>query len=342
MKRPFLFEKHTALSAKILPFAGYDMPISYKGIIIEHSAVRASCGIFDVTHMGILDVSGEDAEKFLLKTCTNNILLLKNMGGQYAVISDEAGGTLDDIFIFKIGNIYRLVINASNREKIIGWFLKNSKSFSSLKIVPREDLGILSFQGPKAKEFFKAPLPERNGCGYYGNILFSRTGYTGEDGFEFFATKEEAFLLWDKIISFGAEPCGLGARDTLRIEAGLPLYGHEYNEGISPFEVGYPWAVKFDHDFIGKNSMLKKKEDPSLKKLFGLVLKDKAIPREGAGVFKNGVKIGEVSSGTFSPTLKIPVALAFLAGGTASIGEEVEVEIRGKRFPSLVSKKKMV
>ncbi len=341
LKQTALFEEHVKLNAKIVPFAGWSMPVSYKGIIAEHESVRRDCGVFDVSHMGIIDITGQDALPFILHIASNDARLLAENEGHYTIICNDFGGTVDDVFVFRLKDCYRFVVNASNTDKILDWFKGHSSQFINLVIKHRVDLGILSLQGPKAKERLGvASLPKRNHCALWGDLLYSHTGYTGEDGFEFFVPVDSLPNVWESLMKLGITPCGLGARDTLRLEAGLPLYGHEYNDQVSVLEVGYNWAVKFDHDFVGKPALVQEKELGLKKKLVGLKLSDKAIPRQGAKVFSMGKEIGVVSSGTFSPMLKIPIALAFVTpdfGGTT-----VDVEIRDNKYPAVVSPKKMV
>ncbi len=345
LKRTPLYDEHLKLGAKIVPFAGWEMPVSYKGIIAEHESVRQDCGVFDVSHMGIIDIESRTdirySKEFILRAATNNAGLLSENEGQYSVLCNDSGGTIDDIFVFRLKDCYRLVVNASNTDKNLEWLKVLSKNFKNISIVHRADLGILSLQGPKAKEKIGLPSPsKRNHCSSWGDLLYSRTGYTGEDGFEFFVPNDSLENLWESFMKLKISPCGLGARDTLRLEAGLPLYGHEYDEKTSPLEVGYAWAVKFDHDFIGKASLLAQKEKGVSKKLVGLKFSGRAIPRQGAEVFSEGEKIGVVTSGSFSPTLKIPVALAFVAPNFSSA--KADILIRGKLYPAVVSNKKMV
>lgn len=344
----------------MVPFAGWEMPVSYKGIISEHESVRDNCGIFDVGHMGIIDITPnfqiqtsnklpnsnfkaqiDTVLSFIMKMATNNAFLLSENECQYSILCNESGGTIDDILVYRLKDRIRIVANASNTDNVLAWF--QARSTADIGIEHRTDLCMISLQGPKAKAFFpEACQLKHNHCILWNTVLVSRTGYTGEDGFEFFAPKDSVAALWQKFISAGACPCGLGARDTLRLEAGLPLYGHEYNDETSPIEAGYSWAVKFDHEFIGKDALLAQKNLGLKKKLVGLKFKDKAIPRQGIEVFSSSEIIGIVTSGTFSPTLKIPVALAYLSPSYATPGGEVQVVIRNNPFPAVVTAKKMI
>ncbi|MBI5701517.1 glycine cleavage system aminomethyltransferase GcvT [Candidatus Saganbacteria bacterium] len=352
LKKTPLYNEHIKLGAKIVPFAGWEMPVSYPpGIIQEHLSVRNSCGMFDVSHMGIIDINSKseirnpnnEALDFILRIATNNASLLAINEGQYSVVCNEHGGTVDDIFVFRLEDRYRLVVNASNTEKVLEWFTRYSKDFENLTITNRTDIGILSVQGPKTKDILGVPvMPPRNHCSTWGDLFYSHTGYTGEDGFEFFIDSDALPNVFETLLGLGIPPCGLGARDTLRLEAGLPLYGHEYDDNTSILEVGYPWAVKFDHDFIGRTALEKQKEAGVGQKLVGLKFSDKAIPRQGTEVFADEKKIGVVTSGTFSPTLKIPIALALIAPDFSRQGLNVSAKIRDKLYPAVVNARKMV
>lgn len=355
LKRTALYEEHLKLHAKMVPFAGWEMPVSYKGIIEEHLSVRNSAGIFDIGHMGIIDVTGKDALTFLLHIATNDALQLEEMECQYSILCNELGGVIDDILVYRLDGFHRLVVNASNTDKVL-IHLKNQAKNLDVNIEHRKDISILSLQGPCAKELIGLDI-KHNHCKKWENIVFgykfdkdgiliSRTGYTGEDGFEFFiendSHKEYPNQIWEYFLDKGVIPCGLGARDTLRLEAGLPLYGHEYDEATTPIEVGYSWAVKFNHEFVGREALLKQKENGVKKKLVGLRIKDRLIPRQGAHVFSSGKEIGVVTSGTFSPSLKEPVALAYIETGQAVINNEVSVDIRDKLIQAVVTSKKLL
>jgi len=342
LKRTPLYEEHLKLGAKMVPFAGWEMPVSYPaGIIAEHLAVRSSVGIFDIGHMGIIDLSGNDTLAFIQYVATNDASLLAENECQYSILCNESGGTIDDILVYRLKDRYCIVVNASNTEKVLAHFNEQVKKFAGIKIEHRSDLAMQSLQGPKAKDIV-AELAglKHNHCTEWKGVSVSRTGYTGEDGFEFFVPKEKSVEIWQSFIEQKIQPCGLGSRDTLRLEAGLPLYGHEYNDKIGPLEVGYSWAVKFDKgDFIGKAALEKRKPD---KKLVGLKFSEKAVPREGYLIKVGGKVVGRVSSGTFSPSLNSPVALAFINKDIANQGQAVEVEIRGNLYPAVVSSKKLL
>lgn len=344
LKQTALYNEHLTLNAKLVPFAGWEMPVSYKGIISEHTDVRTNVGIFDIGHMGVVDVSGTDSLAFIQSVATNDARLLTENECQYSILCNENGGAVDDILVYRLSGFYRVVVNASNTDKALAWFKAHSNSFKDLTIKHRFDISMISLQGPKAVSYVPALSDiKHNHCGTWQNTLVSRTGYTGEDGFEFFTTRDEVLNVWNHFISLGISPCGLGARDTLRLEAGLPLYGHEYDDNTSPIEAGYPWAVKFEvHEFVGKAALLAQKQNGPAKILKGLKFSEKAIPRQGAEVFSGNKKVGAVTSGTFSPTLKIPIALAYIEKQFAQNGAGLSVSIRDKLYPAVVCAKKMV
>lgn len=337
LKKTPLYDEHLKLNAKMVPFAGWEMPVSYSSIIEEHLAVRNKAGIFDISHMGTFKLRGKDALALLQRLTTNDAAKLLDCRCQYSVCCNASGGVLDDLLVYKLKDEYMIVANASNVQKVISWFVLNSSENTAL-IDQRESHGIISLQGPFAEQVLQRagikPLPEKkNHCLVSADYVLSRTGYTGEDGFEFFIKKSEINNLWKILLAagkqFGIRPCGLGARDTLRLEAGLPLYGHEYDESTSPLEAGYRWAVKFDKgEFIGKEPL---RFSAIRKKLIGLSLQERSVPRHGFTVFKDenmAAKIGAITSGTFSPSLNKPIAMAYIL---PSFGDKIcFVEIRGK------------
>ncbi|OGC21481.1 hypothetical protein A2291_03825 [candidate division WOR-1 bacterium RIFOXYB2_FULL_42_35] len=343
LKTTPLIEEHKKLGAKVVPFAGWEMPVSYKGIIAEHNAVRTSVGIFDIGHMGLIKVVGDGAFDFLQKVTTNDVSKLALNQCQYSILCNEAGGAIDDVLVYKMPMYCLVVCNASNFDKVISWLSFQAKSFNNVSVGHYNEYSSLALQGPRAEELASKVLNvnlsdlKRNRTLWWRDIIISRTGYTGEDGFELMVSKKEVVKIWQMFIEAGVEPCGLGARDTLRLEAGLPLYGHEYDEETTPLEAGYSWAVKFDKgSFVGKEALLKEKESGLKKKLVGLAPEGRQIPRAGDNVFTGEDLIGKVTSGTFSPTLKKAVALAYLNPQEGQLGNSVEIEIRGKRIPAKV------
>ena len=342
MKHTPLYEAHLKLKAKMVPFAGWEMPVYYSSIMAEHKAVRTSAGIFDIGHMGAVKVLGQNALQYLQKVLSNDVSKLDVGSSQYSMILNESGGVIDDIFVYRLSDHYMLILNASNTDKDIEWLKKNMSDVVDIKDLKR-DMTLLALQGPKSQEILQKICDvDLNKLGHHKIVsarishlpsLISRTGYTGEDGFELFIDHSKAENIWNKLIELGAVPCGLGARDTLRLEAGMPLYGHEYNEGITPLETGFSFAVKLDKgDFIGRNSLEVHKKEGFSKRLVGIKLKEIGIPRQGHKIFKGGKIVGYVTSGTMSPTLKIPIGMGYVRTEFSGIGSALDVEIRGKHI----------
>ena len=353
-KRTCLYDKHVALGAQISPFGGFDMPIQYKGIVEEHNAVRNACGVFDVSHMGEVIISGEGAEKYVNYIFTNDVRGAENGKCFYGMMMNPEGGVVDDLLVYKRDdNNFFLVINASNIDKDLGWIRGNVGSFDVNIVNLSEELGELAVQGPKAEEIMTTVLglpvadlefytfKELNVDGE--NIIVSRTGYTGEDGFEIYSSHGLTNKFWDELLASGlVEPCGLGCRDTLRFEVGLPLYGDELADDISPIEAGLGIFVKFDKpEFIGKDAALKLKTDGVKRKLVGLELLDRAIPRHGYEVLNaNDEVVGYVTTGYHAISVDKSIAMALVDSAYASLGTELKVKIRRKTFPAVVVKKK--
>ena len=349
LKRTALFESYKQYGGKTIDFGGWELPVQFSSIKAEHEAVRTKAGLFDVSHMGEVFVSGAGALAFLQKLMTNDVAKLKDGQAQYTAMCYEDGGTIDDLLIYKrADNDYLLVVNASNIEKDVEWMEKHASA--DVVIENRSDeYGLLALQGPKAQEILQKltdqPLEDikffrfKEGVNVAGHkVLISRTGYTGEDGFEIYGAPESMVALWPAILEAGEEeglvPAGLGARDTLRFEAGLPLYGQELSKDISPLEAGIGFVVKVnkESDFNGKDVLTSQKENGVPRKLVGLEMIDKGIPRTGYKVFIGEEEIGEVTTGTQSPTLKKNIGFALLKAEYTAVGTEVEVEIRGKRL----------
>jgi aminomethyltransferase len=339
LKRTPFYEKHLQLGAKMVPFAGWEMPVYYpRGIIAEHLAVRSGAGLFDIAHMGLIKLEGDGALQIIQNAATNDASLLSPNQCQYSTLCNEAGGVIDDILVYRLPTFYLIIANAVNADRVVAW-LKNIPGNSSIGFY--DEYCSLSVQGPKALPLVERALSlslaelKRNHTAWWRDIIVSRTGYTGEDGCELIVAKDKAASLWDSLIELGAQPCGLGARDTLRLEAGLPLYGHEYDENTSPLEAGYGWAVKLDKGaFIGRAALLQEKQAGLKKKLVGVEMASRAIPRQGNIIYDaaGAGPIGRVTSGTFSPTLKKPIALAYLTAAAP----DVLVEIRGEKLPGKV------
>jgi len=335
-----LHDWHVARGARMVDFGGWDMPVQYASIIEEHGAVRTGAGIFDVSHMGRLSFGGKDALDLIQRVTTNNAATMKDMQVRYSLVCNDQGGIRDDVLIYRWPYGYAMVVNAGNREKIVGW-LEDSKGSLETQIQDQTlDTCMIAIQGPKALEiskglveadvsqmayYFAAPTRyEGQGC------VVSRTGYTGEDGLEFMVKKSQGVQLWEELVNRGAKPCGLGARDTLRLEAAMPLYGHELSEEIDPFQAGLAWAVKMDKgEFRGRNALLQRQGDTKLPKRVGLELTGKRIAREGAVVQAEGKIIGKVTSGTFAPTLHKTIAMAYIEPSFGKVGTSCQVDIRG-------------
>ena len=345
-KRTCLYDKHVELGALMSPFGGFEMPIQYAGIAVEHQAVRGKVGLFDVSHMGEVTVRGKDAERYVQHIFTNDIVGAPVGKIYYGMMCYENGGTVDDLLVYKMGeNDFFLVINAANIDKDWAWMQQHAIGFDIDLQNRSEFYGQIAVQGPESEQVMESvlgiPCSELT---FYtvktvGDVIVSRTGYTGEDGFEVYATPEYIRECWDKLIAAGVQPCGLGCRDTLRFEAGLPLYGDELTEEISPVMAGLSMFVKLDKDFIGRDALLKQKTEGVAKKLVGIELADKAIPRHGYTVLKDGQAIGEVTTGYHTLSTDKSVCMALIDSQYAALGTEVEIQIRKKTFAGKVVKK---
>ena len=345
-KRTCLYDKHVELGALMSPFGGFEMPIQYAGIAVEHQAVRGKVGLFDVSHMGEVTVRGKDAERYVQHIFTNDIAGAPVGKIYYGMMCYENGGTVDDLLVYKMEeNDFFLVINAANIDKDWAWMQQHAIGFDIDLQNRSEFYGQIAVQGPESEQVMESvlgiPCSELT---FYtvktvGDVIVSRTGYTGEDGFEVYATPEYIRECWDKLIAAGVQPCGLGCRDTLRFEAGLPLYGDELTEEISPVMAGLSMFVKLDKDFIGRDALLKQKTEGVAKKLVGIELADKAIPRHGYIVLKDGQAIGEVTTGYHTLSTDKSVCMALVDSQYASLGTEVEIQIRKKTFAGKVVKK---
>lgn len=351
-KRTCLYDKHVALGALISPFGGFDMPIQYTNIVDEHNAVRKACGIFDVSHMGEVLVTGAESEAFVNYIFTNDIKDAPDGKIFYGMMCHPTGGVVDDLLVYKMEpQRYFLVINASNIDKDVAWIMEQSKKFDVVVENQSEKYGEVAVQGPKTEEiverilgiecsdlaFYTCKEVERNG----ETIIISRTGYTGEDGFEIYASHAFTNEVWDKLVGSGeVKPCGLGCRDTLRFEVGLPLYGDELTDEITPLEAGLGMFAKLDKDFIGRDALAAQKAEGLKRKIVGIELKDKAIPRHGYEVEADGKVIGVVTTGYNSISTGKSVCMAMLDIEYTKLDTEVAVRIRKKVFPGVVTKKR--
>ena len=338
---------HVAHGGRMVDFAGWEMPVQYNSIVAEHHAVRRAAGLFDIAHMGRLKFTGPEAARFLDHLLTNDVPGLAVGQIKYALVTNEQGGILDDVLVYRLADSHLLVVNASNRQKILAWIERHRGNFQVTVEDQTAAQFMLALQGPRAesllqplvdvdlsqiKYYFGTPAHIQGQPGFV-----SRTGYTGEDGAEIMLGAKHGLALWEELIRRGAKPCGLGARDTLRLEAAMPLYGHELSEEIDPFQAGLAWAVKLDKgDFRGRDALLRRKDDPKLRRRVGLELHAKRIAREGATIAAEGKPIGLVTSGTFSPTFNKPIAMAYVEPKYEVVGTSVQVEIRGTAEPAVV------
>lgn len=354
MKRTCLFDEHQQLNALISPFAGFEMPIQYTGIIEEHNAVRNDCGMFDVSHMGEVSVVGPDAEKFVNYIFSNNVSDSPIGKCFYGMMLNPQGGVVDDLLVYKRGDDnFFLVINASNIDKDFAWISENAKDFEVKVENLSEKYGEIAVQGPNAEkviedilkipvadlEFYTFKEIEWNG----ENIIVSRTGYTGEDGFEIYSSHVTTKKVWNDLLASGkVAPCGLGCRDTLRFEVGLPLYGDELTDEITPIEAGLGIFVKLDKgDFIGKEAIVRQKEQGVTRKIVGLELTEKAIPRHGYDVLnEKDETVGYITTGYHSISTDKDIAMAMVDIDYAKLGTPLKVKIRKKVFPAVVTGKK--
>jgi len=354
LKRTALFGVYAASNGKTIDFGGWELPVQFSGIKNEHETVRTKAGLFDVSHMGEIEVKGPGSLSFLQKIMTNDVQKLTDGRAQYSAMCYENGGTIDDLLIYKkTEDDYMLVVNASNIEKDFQWMEQNLSQ--DVELTNRSaDIALLALQGPLAESILQkltgdTDVSKISFFSFKENVdlngkktMVSRTGYTGEDGFEIYCDREDAPLLWQMILSAGESegllPIGLGARDTLRFEAGLPLYGQELSADITPIEAGIGFAVKTNkaEDFFGKAVLASQKENGAKRKLVGIEMIDRGIPRHGYPVFSGEELIGEVTTGTQSPTLKKNVGLVLVKKEFAEVGTEVEVEIRSKRLKAVV------
>ncbi len=355
MKKTALYDKHVALGAKMVPFAGFDMPVQYSGVTEEHFAVREKVGLFDVSHMGQFFVEGPQAKALLQKVTTNNLDTLEDGKAQYTCLPNETGGIVDDLIIYKMNDEkYFVVVNASNIDKDWNHISKYNAEIGATMTNASDDMSLLAIQGPKAVETLQK-LTEVNlsEIPYYhftvgtvagvSDVIISNTGYTGSGGFEIYFKNENAETLWNAVIeageAFGIVPCGLASRDTLRLEKGFCLYGNDIDDTTSPLEAGLGWITKFDKDFVSKEIFAKQKEEGVTRKLVGFELTDKGVPRHDYPVVDaEGNVIGKVTSGTQSPMKKIGIGLAYVDKSHNKVGTEIFIQVRNKNIPAKVVK----
>lgn len=338
-----LFDEHVRLGARMVPFAGWEMPVQYAGVIDEHNAVRQHAGMFDVSHMGRFEVVGRDAGPYLRYICTWDMTRLQPGEGHYSAACNETGGILDDVYVFCLApERYLIVVNASNAPKMWKWMSEHIGSFDAQLVNRHEATAMIAVQGPEAisrmgGDFVRSIKPRR--CAetdWRGHRLFaSRTGYTGEDGLELVIGAEAAPDLWRELLHAGVAPCGLGARDTLRLEAALLLYGNDMDEATNPFEVGLEWVLSLDDeaDFLGRTALERIASEGVKRELVCLRALDRGVMRHGHTILHNGENVGVVTSGTFSPTLAVSIGMGFVPPELSAERMRLDVDVRGRALP---------
>ena len=352
LKRTPLYNVHAALGAKIVPFAGFEMPVQYPtGITAEHKAVREKAGLFDVSHMGEFIVRGPQAVELVNYVTTNDVAALKPGQAQYSTILRENGTTVDDCLVYRADDRVLMVVNGSNIDKDFAHISRFVKDFDATLDDISDKVALLALQGPDATRILQKYTDTKlSGIKYYEfttgtvagveKVYISRTGYTGEDGFELYFPGEHAEKLWRALTASGeVTPAGLGARDSLRLEMGMALYGNDLDDTTTPLEASLGWLVKMKKgDFVGRDALAKQKDEGVKRKLVGFTTSERSFPRHGYPVFAKGKPSGEVRSGTMSPTLGIPIGTAYVPPDSAAEGSPLEIEIRGKRIPATVQK----
>ena len=350
LRRTPLYDEHVALGGKMVPFAGYELPVQYTaGITAEHNAVRNEVGLFDVSHMGEFIVKGPGALDFVQHLQVNDASRLEVGQAQYSAMCKPDGGIIDDLLVYRYEDHYMLVVNGARRTEDWAWASRQAESFD-VELEDRSDaISLLAFQGPKASSLLQ-PLVDvdLNDIGYYrfapgtacgATATVSRTGYTGEDGFELYVAGEDATAVWKALVEAGALPAGLGSRDSLRLELGYALYGNDLDESRNPISAGLGWVTKLDKPtFVGKEAIAQVKADGPSERLVGIRLEEKAFPRAGYPIVVDGEEVGALTSGTLSPTLGYGIGLGYVPRAHGKTGTEVAVRIRGKDFGAVVQR----
>jgi aminomethyltransferase len=339
LQRTPIHDRHVALGARLVPFAGWEMPVQYEGVIPEVRAVRTDCGVFDVSHMGELEVEGPRATDLLQGTLSNDLSKLEAGEAQYTLLTNEGGGVIDDLIAYKLDDFrHLLIVNASNREADFRWLKKHEVPGSDVRDVS-DDYALLAVQGPRSIERLGLPdaTPFTFAEGEIDGIqcIVNRTGYTGEAGCELLAMAEDGAELWDRVVARGAVPCGLGARDTLRLEVCFPLHGNDITPDTDPISAGLGWCCALDKEFTGVNELREIKARGPERKLVPFVMEEKAVPRQGMAVHGGG----EVTSGTHSPMLDIGIGLAYVPAAAAAPGNELSIDVRGRMRKARVVKR---
>jgi aminomethyltransferase len=349
LKRTPLYESHKALGAKLVPFAGWEMPVQYpSGIIAEHQAVRSGAGIFDISHMGEFEVTGPDRNAFVNRITTNDVAALAPGQVQYSALLTEEGTFVDDCTVYRFDDKLMIVVNASNIARAWAHIVAQKGGVNVRLKDISDDVGLIALQGPKADEYLQPLTATRLAdVGYYhfavGEVagrgcFISRTGYTGEDGFELYCRDRDTPVIWQALLDAGAAPIGLGARDSLRLEMGYALYGNEIDDTTTPLESGLGWIVKLDKGapFTGREALQRQKEHGVTRRMVGFRLLERGIPRHGYPVWYDGRPVDVVRSGTMSPSIGQPIGTTYLPVAAAKVGTRFEVEIRGARVPAEV------
>jgi aminomethyltransferase len=345
LRRTALFDRHVAAGAKLVEFAGWEMPVQYAGVREEHMAVRRNAGVFDVSHMGEIEIAGPDALPLLQRLLSNDVSKIPIGGAQYSVLCRDDGGVLDDLFTYRLEpDRYLTVTNAANHEHDLAWFQQHAEDFDDVQVADRlDDYAMLAVQGPRARELVQAisdaPLPTRMTAARQrligAQILVCGTGYTGEDGVELLASPRDAPMLWDELLRRGAVPTGLAARDTLRLEACFHLYGNDLSTERGPIEAGLGWCCREQTGFIGAEAVQAMREASPAEKLVAFTIDGPGIARQGNAVLGGG----EVSSGTLSPSLGVGIGMAYVPAAQAAVGTRLEIDVRGKIRPAVVKEK---
>ncbi len=348
LKRTPFYDIHVALGAKMVPFAGYEMPVQYPtGITAEHRAVREHCGLFDVSHMGEFEVAGADAVAFATQVTSNDVASLQVGQVQYSTILNDRGTIEDDCLVYRFADRLMLVVNASNKDKDLAHIRRYAGQLQCTVADVSDDTALLALQGPNAERVLQPHVSvDLSAIAYYhfavGEVegapaVISRTGYTGEDGFELYFSPRHAQRVWAALTPDGVTPAGLGCRDTLRLEMGMALYGNDIDDTTTPLEAGLGWVVKLGKgDFVGRDALVAQKEGGVSRRLVGFTTAERSFPRHGYPVFANGQASGTVCSGTMSPSLGVPIGTCYVPTASANPGTSIEIEIRGQRVAAEV------
>jgi aminomethyltransferase len=348
LKRTPLYDLHKEAGAKLVPFAGWEMPVEYDGIRPEHLAVRSHAGVFDVSHMGEVETEGPGALAFLQHVLSNDVSKIEIGGAQYSCLTNEQGGVLDDLFTYRLGDDrYLTVTNAANHGSDLAWLGRHTQGFDVAVRDVADSYAMLAVQGPNARRIvagtLKVELPERMHVAVARigarPALVCGTGYTGEDGVELLIDPEIAPAIWTELVDAGVVPCGLGARDTLRLEVCFHLHGQDLTPERNPIEAGLGWCCKEETGFVGAEAIAAVRAAGPAQKLVPFTIEGRGIPRLGNDVYRDGERVGEVTSGTFSPSLEVGIGMAYVASELTEPGTELEIDVRGRRRPAKVGAK---